>query len=235
MPYTYAMASFPWPFPVTAKRIEFDLIGNAKDSLRHTVSMFVNDDAGPHHARLKHAILSSAHCIELLLKERLRRVHPALVWENVDKYPNLEARTVTSALALERLKRLGGLTFDADDERTIKDLRVTRNAVEHYEWRTTEHETQLIVGKALSFALSFAKAHLDVDLSEDFRKDDTWMMLLNEFFEFAWHHGKRIEAELSARSSAIAECQECGAMTVPVLSNTCRLCGHWQQYDDNEE
>ena len=60
------------------------------------------------------------------------------------------------------------------------------------------------------------------------------MMLLNESFEFALHHGKRLEAELTATHSAIAECQECGAMTVPVLNNTCRLCGHWQRYDNPE-
>ena len=40
--------------------------------------------------------------------------------------------------------------------------------------------------------------------------------------------------DLTTRSSAIVECQECGAMTVPVLSNTCRLCGHWQRYEDVE-
>ena len=52
---------------------------------------------------------------------------------------------------------MGQLTFSQDDEETVKSLRVTRNAIEHYEWRTTEDETRLIVGKALSFAISFAK------------------------------------------------------------------------------
>lgn len=49
------------------------------------------DDETNDARRLKQAILGVSHGVELLLKERLRRVHPALVWENVDKYPNLSA------------------------------------------------------------------------------------------------------------------------------------------------
>ena len=66
---------------VKPKPIEFDLLGNAKDSFPQAVDMLVNDDVSSHHARLKQAILSAAHCIELLLKERLRQIHPAFVWE----------------------------------------------------------------------------------------------------------------------------------------------------------
>jgi hypothetical protein len=50
----------------------------------------------------------SAHSIELLPKEKLRQVNPAFVWENVDKYPSLGARTVTVdtaiSLAAEHLR-----------------------------------------------------------------------------------------------------------------------------------
>ena len=88
------------------KNIEFDLLNNAKDSLRQAVELLAFKDIGSNHARLKHAITASAHCIELLLKERLRRVNPAFVWENVDKYPSLEARTVTVDTAISRLSRL---------------------------------------------------------------------------------------------------------------------------------
>ena len=90
------------------------------------------DDETNDARRLKQAILGVSHGVELLLKERLRRVHPALVWENVDKYPNLSARTVGVGGALSRLANIGGVTFSTSDVALIRSLRDTRNAVEHY-------------------------------------------------------------------------------------------------------
>jgi len=48
------------------KVIEFDLLNNAKDSLRQAVELLVYKDIGTENACLKHVIISSAHCIELL-------------------------------------------------------------------------------------------------------------------------------------------------------------------------
>ncbi|MEA3219993.1 hypothetical protein [Immundisolibacter sp.] len=167
------------------KNIEFDLLNNAKDSLRQAVELIATKEIGSAHARLKHAITASAHCIELLLKERLRRINPAFVWENVDKYPSLEARTATVDTAISRLKSIGSVRFSANDERSLKSLRTTRNAIEHYEWRASEMEAKIIVGHALSFAIVFAHDELAFDLSGEFKSDDTWAMLLNELDEFA--------------------------------------------------
>jgi hypothetical protein len=96
----------------------------------------------------------------------------------VDKYPNLEACTVTVDTAIARLKNIGGVTFTIDDERSLRSLRTTRNAIEHYEWETTETEAKVIVGNALSFAFSFAAEQLSTDLSADFKRDDTWSTLI---------------------------------------------------------
>lgn len=100
--------------------IEFDLLNNAKDSLRQAVELLAFEDIGSDNARLKHAITASAHCIELLLKERLRRINPAFVWENVDKYPSLKARTVTVETAIGRLKSIGNIIFAVNDERNLE-------------------------------------------------------------------------------------------------------------------
>jgi hypothetical protein len=215
------------------KSIHFDLLRNATDSLRQAVELLALKDIGSDHARLKHAITSAAHCIELLLKERLRRVHPALVWENVDRYPSLEARTVTVNAAIDRLKSIGGIAFALDDERNLKALRTTRNAIEHYEWRATEKEAKVIVGNALSFAFAFAKEQLSVDLAQDFRRDDTWRVLLDELYEFSRAHGARLEAKLRAQGDYPSICDVCEQLTVPMRGGSCELCGHWQSIDDD--
>ena len=216
-----------------AKNIEFDLLNNAKDSLRQAVELLAHKDIGSDHARLKHAITASAHCIELLLKERLRRVNRAFVWENVDKYPSLEARMVTVATAISRLKSIGNVAFSVDDERSLKSLRTTRNAIEHYEWRASEKEAKVIVGNALSFAFVFAQVELGVDLASDFKTDDTWRMLLDELYEFTRAHGARLEQKLCTEGEHPTYCDECGELTVPLLGGSCELCGHWQSIDDD--
>jgi hypothetical protein len=216
----------------THKVIEFDLLNNAKDSLRQAVELLAVKSIGSDHARLKHSITASAHCIELLLKERLRRINPAFVWENVDKYPSLEARTVTVDTAIGRLKSIGNVELSPNDERTLKSLRTTRNAIEHYEWRASEREAKIIIGNALSFAFAFAHDELQVDLARSFKTDDTWRMLLDELYQFAQAHGARLEARMRAKGEHPQCCDECGELTVPMRRGSCELCGHWQLIDD---
>jgi hypothetical protein len=203
---------------------------NARDSLRQAVELLAWKDIGSDHARLKHAITNAAHSIELLLKERLRQVNDPFVWENVDKYPSHEARTVTVDTAISRLKNIGGVTLREIDEKTLRSLRKTRNAIEHYEWRTTEKEAKVIVGSALSFALAFAQEHLGTDLSAD-KHDDTWRMLIDELYEFVRAHGRRIEAALIQRGEYPICCDACGEQTIPASRGSCELCGHWQKVD----
>jgi hypothetical protein len=214
------------------KTIEFDLLNNAKDSLRQAVQLLAFEEIGSDDTRLKHAITTSAHCIELLLKERLRRLNPAFVWENVDKYPSLNARTVTGETAINRLKSIGNVIFSANDERNLKSLRVTRNAIEHYEWRASKKEAKVIVGNALSFAFAFGQDELGINLENDFKHDDTWKMLLEALYEFARSHGERLEARLRSKGGIPQCCDECGALTVPMCGGSCELCGHWQSIED---
>lgn len=213
-------------------QIQFDLLANARDSLRQAVELLAWKDIGTDHARLKHVITHTAHSIELLLKERLHRINAALVWENVDKYPNLEANTVNVNTAISRLKNIGGIKFSATDETNIRSLRKTRNAIEHREWRTTEKEAKIIVGNALSFAFSFAAEQLGTDLAADFKQDDTWRSLIDELYDFVRVHGARLEATLKEKGEYPTCCDACGELTIPMRGGSCELCGHWQDVDD---
>lgn len=211
---------------MNAKRaIQFDLLTNARDSLRRSVELLAWDDFNSDHAKLKHAITNAAHAIELLLKERLRRENPAFIWQNVDKYPSLEAQTVTTQLAMSRLKNVCGIEFTDFDVRTVAALRATRNAIEHYEWIAIESEARVIVGRALSFAFGFSEEHLKIDLSDDFKKDDTWRLLIEQAAEFAKVHSDRVKR--SSTEQFFDSCSVCGQETLTALGS-CVLCGHWQ-------
>jgi hypothetical protein len=214
---------------VVSKRsdIQFRLLDNARDSLRHSVELLAWGDIGDKHAQLKHAITNSAQAVELLIKERLRLIHPAFVWENVEKYPSLGARTVNVSSAIIRLERIGGVRLSESDKNNLTSLRATRNAIEHYEWSTSEQEAKLIVGNALSFAFAFADRELGIDLAQEFKKDDTWRAFLEELAEFVRAHGKRIAENLRETGNYPEYCVQCEEYTVADQGGSCELCGHW--------
>jgi hypothetical protein len=214
-------------------RFQFDLMANATDSLRQAVELLAWKNIGNDFARLKHAITNVAHAIELLLKERLRRVNPAFVWENVDKYPSLEARTVTVETAISRLNNICNVSLSNKDKDILRSLRRTRNAIEHYEWVTTEKEAKVIVGSALSFAFSFSAEYLDTDLTDVFKQDDTWQVFIDDLPDFVRAHGERLESILRMQGDFPTCCDTCGELTIPRHGGSCSLCGHWQWTEDD--
>lgn len=210
-------------------KIEFELLGNADDSLRRALELIAWGDEQHEARRLKQAVQSVAHAIELLLKERLRRLHPSLIWENVDKYPSLNARTVSTDLAVIRLGAIGGVSFAACDVELLRSLRATRNAIEHFEWVTTKPEADAIVGRALEFAFHFARTELSIEyLDYVAYKDGTYHELLSANPEF----GRAVErrkksAEISTQINGDL-CPFCRAKAVDATTKACRICGHWE-------
>jgi len=113
--------------------LRFGLTQNAIDSLEQAIELMAYPGEFQNESRkLKQAILFVGHGIELLLKERLRRIHPSLVYEKVEKFGNLDSRTVTVEQAILRLERIGGVLLSAQEASLIRSLRNTRNAIEHY-------------------------------------------------------------------------------------------------------
>lgn len=207
--------------------IQFDLLSNAADSLHYAIELLAWRDIASDQRRMKQAIMAVAHGVELLLKERLRRVQPSLIWEDVDRYPNLDARTVGAEKALARLRSIGGLEISADDLVLVKSLRRTRNAIEHFEWHTSIQEAKAVVGPALSFALDFASRELQRDLAYEFRRDDTWDRLVQELTEFGHAHASRLTAMAAVNDGALICCDHCGKWAIPDEESSCLLCGHW--------
>jgi hypothetical protein len=214
-------------------KIEFDLLDNATDSIWRAIELLAWKDEANEARRLKQAILAVAHGVELILKERLRKVHPVLIWENVDKYPSLSARTVTTDTALNRLVKIGGLSFLEDDRDLIESLRDTRNAIEHYSWTTTKNEADRIVGQALGFALHFSKDELNRDFfGYESRKDNTFEILLESNPEFAKAFRERYENSAIRAEDFNVPCDYCHTMAVNPRTGACKLCGHWNEIED---
>jgi hypothetical protein len=209
------------------RNIQFDLLSNARDSFRQAVELLAWRHVGSDQTQLKEAITHSAHCIELLLKEKLRQIDPASVWQKPG------ATTVRPGMAIDLLKK-SGVVFSANDEKNLKSVRDTRNEIEHYEWYATESDARVMIANVLSFAVSFAREQLKIDLASEFKKDDTWQSLIDELHEFVRAHGERLDAKARDSGGSAIECDKCGYLTVPHSGGTCEVCGHWQSIDNDD-
>lgn len=205
-------------------QVQMSLLNNAIDSIRHGVDVLAFNDMTRAN-KYKQAILSISHCAELLLKERLFRVNPALVYENVDQFPSPTAHTVSARKALSRLKKIGHVEISAEDEQKLLDCINLRNAIMHYEVDFKPNIARAMLGKVLSFVFDFAKRELDQNLRDQFTDDDTWQTLIVEFDEFTAAHGARIADKQLGSVDEFDECLICGQMTLNVNTDYCDLCG----------
>lgn len=206
------------------ENIQFDLINNAKDSLSHAVEhLTVSDNLKP--SDIKIAICEISHVVELLLKERLTKTLRALVWEDIDRYPLKDAKTVDLDKAVKRLSNISGIAFKEETYKTICACKKIRNQIEHYEFSIPTKEAKGIIGRLLSFIFEFSEKHLKVDLEKEFRSDDRWKILI-DIYEFWEAHAEAIERKLSEQGVPFGECPSCGASTFEYNNLKCHLCEH---------
>jgi len=209
--------------------IKFNLVENALESINNAIESFIDtSDITTIQSRLKHSITNTSHAVELLLKERLKKEHPSLIWQNIDKYPSLDANTVNIDTCLKRLDKIANVKISEKDINIIKSLNKTRNAIIHYEWVTTENEAKLIVGSSISFIVSYAQRYLDIDIMSQYKDDENLSEFLLGLPEFSEEHEKRLYTQMRESSLFPVSCQSCGYETFSLISESCELCGHWE-------
>ena len=109
---------------------------------------------------LKYSILHLSSGVELILKERLKREHWSLLFENIDKADkeNLESGDFNSVYfqtALVRLKGISGIKFDEQTIETIKKLRQQRNIIEHFHFKPNEKYLTEVINKTSASIIVF--------------------------------------------------------------------------------
>jgi len=209
------------------QKFKFDLLENARDSLSHAVEHLTKADS-PSGKDLKRIILDVSHVVELILKERLRKIHPAFIWVNIDKFPSSSSQIVGTEKAINRLLNLEGIALPEESIKTLRICRKIRNSIEHFEFEIEIKKARIVVGRMLSFIFSFAKYHLGLDWENDFKKDRKWNALLS-IYEFWEAHSETLEKQLMEDGEDICECPSCGAFTYNLSTPECALCGHFEE------
>jgi ribosomal protein L37E len=209
---------------------KFNLIDNAYDSLAHALGhMGPVDKNGA--GDWKRIIVDCSHVIELLFKEKLRRIHPAFVFENVDKYPSQDAYTVSAKTALERLHKIGGLEFSKEDISAIKSARDKRNQIEHYEFEISDKEAKALVGQAISFIFKFCEEHLSLDWKHEHLKNKSWRTL-RQYTELYSELLRKAHEQIEREEIYSIECTSCHNDTFDVDEERCLVCGHKEEVLD---
>lgn len=80
----------------------------------------------------------------------------------------------------------------------------------------------------------FSKLELGIDLSSEFREDDTWRVFLDELYEFTRSHRERVQEMMRTRGEEPVECRNCREEVVLWHGGSCDLCGHWQDFEDTD-
>lgn len=208
----------------------FNLVENARDSLSHAI-----EHLGPVNRNTtgdwKRIIVDLAHVIELLVKERLRRIHPAFVFSNIDKYPSNTAYTVGAEVAFSRLQKIGGIHFTESEVKAVKVAREKRNEIEHFEFSIDNHEAKVLVGQALSFILKFAEEQLALEWSSLCFEGNKWWVLW-EYKEFYQLLQKSVEDKIAENETPVIECTSCHNQSFDIDKEECLLCGHKEEVLD---
>lgn len=203
--------------------LKFNLIENALDSLEHAIT-HLTEHKKPDTGDFKRAILDLAHVVELLLKERLRMIHPAFVLTNVDKYPSHRAHTVTAEYARMRLEKIGAVHFSDEDIAALKTIREKRNEIEHFEFSIDTNEARIVIGNILFFVFRFSLDELSLDWAER-RLDHPRWSKLNEYAEFYTAQLSYIHEQIDGALPPF-DCPSCHNDVFDIEAGLCLLCGY---------
>lgn len=190
---------------MNSTELELNLYENAIDSIQHAIEHYIADTN--ERRRYKYAILHLSQGVALLLKERLKRVHPNFIFSSVTN----EAKTVDVAESLIRLEKIARV--DVEKHRiAIEQLFTTRNRIEHYSFAISKQLADSLIGKTVPFLAEFLREELNGDLEFAIGREN-WLQLhsIEDYLNNAIKQAKeRIERE----SLDAYLCGNCGDQTV---------------------
>ena len=229
--------------------LKLTLVENGIDFVRSGIEQyFLRDTPSPRDH--KYAVLHVFAGVLLLLKARLSREHPSLIFVKVDDVGNPEAVTVGLKSAIERLKTIAKIDLTSDRPTLLRAQHI-RNRLEHYDASLDLKDTQELVGRLCEFVYVFLRDQLDQDLQthlkgpvwdrvQDLRgiaeaiekkRCQDWKMRVAHFAKFtkaqlekAWQDASRPEPDDGISIFEPLECPQCIQERVIVVEGGLAIC-----------
>lgn len=206
---------------------ELTLIQNAEDSLQHALT-HIKPSAKSGIHDWKRVILDLSHVLELILKERLRKEHPAFVFTKVDSWQSKDAHTVNIDLAIKRIESFAKIIISKEDKDVIKDAQDKRNEITHYEFSLTEEDFKRIAGKILGFILRFSQEQLDLDWYAKHGQEANWAELIR-FKDFYDDLSNTVKKRIEKEELPVIECPDCYEETFHLEEQRCMICRYTEE------
>ena len=149
-------------------KLEFNLLENAYDYLNSSIEYVVRARKTNSTRMWKFALLHISFCIELFLKERLRREHPLLIYTNIDKSGPItrETKTISWTSLLHRIRHVLKDSLQEIDLGRLQVAQSLRNQMVHYDLKLEFPEVYHEFANLLNFVVEFHRHHLRIDDSE---------------------------------------------------------------------
>lgn len=207
-----------------SKTHHLDLLNNSISYFREAVSYAQRDTDDTDH--WKFAILHVVQAMELAFKERLRRIHPAFIYESVDR----PGKTLSLRGALERLKnpQIGNIPIaEAEAAKIVKAFHL-RSELTHFEFNHSHDHIELKFAEIFSFMIFFYRGHLGLATADFIDEDEH-----NKVIRLV-----RTRAELLERAKAYISghddgnvwlCPSCQEATFLTAEEQCCFCHHKEQ------
>ena len=177
--------------------------------------------------KLRFAIVHAVTATELVLKERLARLNPALVFKDIDtKTPHRE-QTVSLGALPRRLANLG-MPLAPTQAQLIRDIAEWRHQIIHHMPAFDIPTAQRQIPQLLDFLASFLRTELDTPL-ETFLPKDLYVTAHGLLTD--WKKVVSIAQDDAIKEGNVIpdSCPRCGAVQVmclrPNAAVHCHLCG----------
>ncbi|MCD4817454.1 MAG: hypothetical protein K8S23_02035 [Candidatus Cloacimonetes bacterium] len=123
-------------------KIELNLLENSYDFIINSFELYsIADECGIHDSQCssvdnkvkwKLAFITMVQAVELLLKEILFRIHPNLIFLNIDFYNKKNLKTVSFQQAITRVLNFNEKPIDKEDVKFLINCAKLRNEFIHY-------------------------------------------------------------------------------------------------------
>jgi hypothetical protein len=194
------------------------------------IEAFFNYNAKKPRVAMVHAVTAA----ELVLKERLTRIRPNLIFKDIDALDFARAQTVPLRHLPRRLLNLG-IKITQDEVELVHQCANWRNQIVHHLPDFDPEEAKVQFPKLLNFIAEFMRRELGTPIENILGK--TWYRTAKNILA-EW---KRVLEEANGRANTeghvlVEACPDCGGEGVLSLRGTqvfCHLCGS-DQYEYQE-
>ncbi|MET9374080.1 hypothetical protein ABZX98_08015 [Streptomyces sp. NPDC002992] len=207
--------------------VQFPPVANGIDYL-YSVVEHLTVQPEPQPRNLKYAVLHLYAATEVLLKARLGKEHPTLIWAEPQKATSSsqQARSCGAEEALDRLRDVLDIEVDAESRKAIGKLGQIRNQLQHDGLTRAAPAIEAQAAEVLDFLLAFIHQHLERDIDAGLgRQLEVIKEKVGEIKTYVRKRTERLSRTLPP--GATVQCPDCDRWTLVVggdASVTCHFC-----------